>query len=87
MVASGASSSPGIGIHIREQELVDKLWLYRGSFLPSPSKQHATQHAVTVEPVSIPAEIVVCDGVAAIANVLPATQIEGDRARVRTWRQ
>ena len=41
-------------------------------------EEDAAEHAVAVEPVCVSAQVFVCDGVAAIAHILTASELGGD---------
>jgi hypothetical protein len=50
-------------------------------------KSHTTEHAISIEPVSIPAEVFVCHRIASIPNILPAVELLGYGTGVCTRRE
>jgi hypothetical protein len=64
--------------------LVDEL---RPDAMLGTPKSHVTEHTISIEPVSIPAEVFVGHQIASIPNILPAVELPGYGTSVCTRRE
>lgn len=79
----------GVAVDVREQVLVHELGpdLVAGLLLAAAPEEDAAEHAVAIEPVGVALQVLVGEGVAAVADVFAAGEFPGNSALERAGRQ
>lgn len=67
-----------VAVEVCQKILVDELWVNIGPVLAFAAEQNTAQHTVTVKPVSIPAEILIRDGISSITDIFAASEVDWD---------
>lgn len=78
-----SSSLCAVAVEVGQEILIDEFRLKFRPFLTLTAKENTTEHAISVEPVGIPAQVLVRQRVAAITNVLAASEVGWNCSLVR----
>lgn len=67
-------------VEVRQEELVHELGLDLVALFADSTEEDAAQQTVAIEPVGLSAEILVCDGIGSVPDILPTCKLRWDPA-------